>query len=220
MKIHWITSWYKEQNDERKAELIKCIKNTVESGEVDNVILLSEHCSDHVLFPDATIMRIHKRPTFQDFLLAIKYLTFIEPNDIVVIANTDIYPEKGAFRDSLTNSLTSNDVFALSRYDEDLKGEKTFLDRWDAQDVWCFRTPIRDIACDFPLGYAGSDNAFNSRCYEMGYNISNPSKTIKVNHLHNSGHRTYNPNNKVPMPYLLVTPHTIGEEAKRNYILT
>lgn len=50
------------------------------------------------------------------------------------------------------------------------------------------------------------DNAIADRLYRAGYEVLNPSKTIKTYHLHQSGVRHYNTEYKVPQPYKLLHP--------------
>lgn len=50
------------------------------------------------------------------------------------------------------------------------------------------------------------DNAIANRLYRSGYNVINPSRTIKTYHLHQVPVTNYNPNDKIPQPYKFLTP--------------
>jgi hypothetical protein len=217
-KIFYFTSWYSEKNKERKAELMKCIGRTLSGGEVDHVCLLDESNDEFeqskTFFAKLTSIKINRRPTYNDFFTVANRIA--NEGDIVIIANTDLYPEKG--NRLYLESMQQNECFALSRYDEDEDGKKIFFNRWDSQDAWIFKAPIKPIEADFLLGTAGCDCAISQRAHKAGYRVFNPSKTIKFNHLHNSGIRTYDPDVKVPKPYLLITPHDLGEMYNHHFI--
>jgi hypothetical protein len=138
--------------------------------------------------------------------------------DIIIISNTDIYPE-GADVLDIVDNLGANECYALARWDEDVNGNKTLLDRWDTADIWAFVSPIKPVDADFYLGWCGCDNAIAERLTRAGYKVSNPSRTIKFNHLHNSNVRNYSDKDRVPKPYLLITPHELGEEPKHHFVL-
>ncbi len=219
-KIIYITSWYNEKNLTRAEELRICVQNTINSKDIDKVYLLNENSAPHNFYTGESspyqftngcklqIIPIEERPTFAKFFNVANNVA--EKGDIVIIANTDIYPEEG-MRELIKN-IGDNDCYALARYDIQEDGSKVLLNRWDAQDLWVFKAPIKEnIECDFENGRAGSDNAIAERLHRAGYNVSNPSRSIKFNHLHTSQVHNYNPDHKVPKPYILITPHHLGE---------
>jgi|GEM_PF-1737323 hypothetical protein len=198
-KVIYITGWYDEKNEERKVELETCINKTIESEEFDEVILLCENCNP---IGKVSHANINRRPTYEDFfVLANKSGS---EGDIVVISNTDIYPEKGT--KELLKNIKQDECYALSRWDVDSNGNSEHFCRRDSQDMWVFKLPIVNIKADFYMGNAGCDNAICDRIKKAGYKISNPSKTIKFNHLHLVNVRNYNEALKVDKPYLLITP--------------
>jgi len=217
-RVLYFTNWYLDKEPSRMYELASCIDRTIKSGEVDAVYLLTETETEMPFNYDNNCeifkSNLKKRPTFNDFFEFANRVA--KEGDIIIIANTDIYPDKGT-RELIQNIQTS-DCYALSRYDEDKQGNKIFFDRWDSQDVWIFKARLIRIEGDFMLGKAGCDNAIAERIQSAGYNIQNPSKTIKFNHLHNSGVRNYNPDDRVNKPYLLITPINLGEIQTYHYI--
>ena len=80
-----------------------------------------------------------------------------------------------------------------------------FLNRRDSQDCWIFKGKINHIQSDFFTGIPGCDNAIADRIARAGYDIINPSRTIKSYHVHKSSERNYG-NQKVPMPYKFLQP--------------
>jgi len=80
-----------------------------------------------------------------------------------------------------------------------------------SQDVWIFNNKInKSINADFSLGVLGCDNRLSFLLNESGYNVTNPSKTIRCIHRHNSNIRNYtrdyyDPNYcRVSEPYLFI----------------
>lgn len=211
MQINYFTSWYNEPNEKRREELIKCIRNTINGGEVDSVFLLIDDNADITIFENKVHpIYLKQRPTYNVFFDVANKVCI--HGDIAIIANTDIYPEAGTRK--LLQEIGFNDCYALARYDIQEDESKALLDRWDSQDIWIFKMPIKKIEGDFYAGYAGCDNAIAERIDKAHYNISNPSRTIKFNHLHTSQVHNYNPDHKIPKPYLLITPHQLGEIPK------
>ena len=210
MSVVYLTTWYEEKSPSRAVELALCLWKTLESGEVDHVHLLAE-AEPPFTHEKLSWGMAESRPTYNDFFLRANELG--KPGDVLIISNTDLYPEKGT-REKL-NYLEGNQCFALSRWDEAKDGTIKHFNRVDSQDVWAFRYPINmTIKGDFPLGIPGCDNRIAYEIGQVGYELSNPSKTIVFRHVHNSNVRSYKPGkDSVPPPYLRITP-TILAPAK------
>lgn len=202
MPILYFTSWYNEKNPERRAELITCIINTcTECSYVDKVYLLAE-CDFPILNPNLEVVLIGKRPTYSDFF---EYANSVsKPGDINIFSNIDIYPDEKTI--CHVGSLDQNQCFALARWDKKPDGSEVLLDRWDAQDVWIFRSPIKKINGNFPMGIPGCDNRIAYEIKAAGYLVTNPAKTLKFFHLHNVPIRNYSLDRKeaIPGPYHLI----------------
>ncbi len=205
-RIIYFAPWYNEESPLRRGELETCVKNVFTQGEVDDVILVCENCEPPAGFKS---VRLDKRPTFTDMFAIANNCSV--PGDIIIIANTDIYPAPGT-RD-LLKGLEANQCYSLARWDEQPEGQKVHLNSRDTSDVWILRSPTAKIAGNFFMGKAGCDNAINYSIQQAGYKISNPSKSIMFYHLHNSQIKSYNPADKVMGPYLLITPHYLNEQA-------
>lgn len=189
MSINIYSSIYIDPHAGRNSELLTCIRHNKESGA--NLI----HLDDNV-----------KRATYLDFFNKINETT--GNDDINIIANSDIYfkPED---LDLIEKNLNKNQCYALCRWDVITDREPLFLNRWDAQDSWCFRGQVRPVRfSEFYLGKPGCDNRIAYELKQAGYDVLNPSKTIRSYHLHNSGIRNYisNRDQSVPKPYLCLTP--------------
>lgn len=188
--IRLLINKYKDLNPKRNNELEMCLKRNIQSFGSNGVIF----------------SRVD-RPTFSDLFYQINLSA--EPEDITVIANSDIYFE--SIFDF--NLIQANQVYALSRWDWQA-GKATLYDHEDSQDVWAFRGKIKPVSdCDFGLGVPGCDNAIAERLQRAGYTVLNPSRSIKSIHLHTSNVRNYNPKTAkaVDKPYLLIKPHFYNE---------
>jgi len=223
-------SAYPEKDQIRKAELRTCLLNNLKSGVFDAVWIIAEEDGHELKYlPNVkpytvNILPCTTRPTFRTFFNAINNIDDmlkkvvnssigkhehgvnvgmlqIQPEEnVYIIANSDIYFE------SLPVLPKVNECFALCRYDIQKDGSAIFLNRNDAQDTWLFKGKIKiPQYCDFHMGTPGCDNRVNVELSRMGYEILNPSLTIKSYHLHS------NPTNhigkqKVNPPYLRLNP--------------
>jgi hypothetical protein len=146
------------------------------------------------------VQQLDGRPTFADFFAA------AHPDSVTVIANSDIAFDASI---SLASDIGPDEAYALSRWDGDS------IQNSDSQDVWIFRgVPKPGMFLDFTPGVCGCDNRLAWELMHAGYRVSNPSLSIKANHLHASGVRHYAPAAEycVPRPYLLIKPHALGEQ--------
>jgi hypothetical protein len=199
--INLFIPYYVDKVPARQDEIDKCIRNNRSNASVDRIFII------HDGFPlpainDVTYCLIHYRPTYNAMFDIINSVT--GPDDWNVLINSDIYTDETI---GLLNKYTHNDFIALARWDVDKNGNIKHHNTWDSQDTWAFKGKARKMNADFFQGIAGCDNAIANRAHVAGYNVLNPSKTIKTYHLHNSGVRNYNPSNRVPQPYKMITPH-------------
>ncbi len=94
----------------------------------------------------------------------------------------------------------------MTRYD--IKdGEPVFFDRWDSQDSWWFKGAMKNINAPFNLGHPGCDNSLAYLLKQAGYNVTNPSRTVKTYHLHSNDTRNWWGKSVIPEPYFLITPN-------------
>lgn len=185
--IYVFLNIYEDKDSGRNQELIKC-REFLE------------------LSPFIYIIPVSGRPTFADFFQVInKHL----PDDsVVAIINSDIFFDETI---ALAENIGKNEVYALSRWDIQKDGRAIPFHRADSQDVWIFRTPVKEIkGADFSMGRAGCDNKIALLFEQAGYKVTNPCKSIHAFHLHLSGVRNYIEKGKVidriPPPYKLVAP--------------
>jgi hypothetical protein len=207
MKTNLFINYYTQGSKERQQELEFCLQKNINAG-FDSINILI-HPSD---LPSVNIVGINNvelhvgvdRPTINYFFKIMSQPKF--SNDINILANTDIFFED--LQQIKNYGLDANTCLALSRWDYSNDGTSILFDRTDSQDTWIFygspkiRTPF-----EMNLGVAGIDNRLAYELQQSGYNVINPSKTIKTFHYHSSNIRYWNQGDdyeKVPPPYLLL----------------
>lgn len=196
--IRLFTSYYEDQDKERDKEIKECLKKNIENRIIDEIVLISEV----EVSGDRCKVVMGERPTYDDFFKLINEVA--SPDDISIIANSDIYFDKSI---GLAAKMGVKDCYTLSRWDV-LGSDKIQHHNFGwSQDVWIFKGQVKTLfPCGFHLGIPGCDNSIAYWLMESGYDLTNPSFDIIAYHLHLSGIRRYDDNNKIPPPYHLVFP--------------
>lgn len=185
-KINLFVQVYEAENKERQIELATCLKIN-KSLNVNSVNYLN-------------VIEIKDRLTFNQMF----ELTKDYPNDINIIANSDIYFNETILQ---TRFMSNNDCYALTRWDYSDKKAVLFY-RKDSQDVWVFNGVAKVNGGNYYLGKPGCDNRLAKEIVDSGYQLSNPSKSIHAIHLHETNFRTYdNSTKRVEDPYHFILPH-------------
>lgn len=204
MNYNLFLSLYPEQNIDRQKELIICLTNN--AAVFDNIFILTERDSEVKFIPTikgkAKIFRLPStvRPTYKTLFDCVNYVC--EDSDINIIANADIYFKELEF------DLPLNKCYALSRYDVMPNSQPVHLARKDSQDCLIFKSKIKiPQYCSFFIGIPGCDNRICRELLVIGYDISNPSLTIKSYHLH-AGEKSYDTATsiRVQRPYHFLPP--------------
>jgi len=201
--MHLFINSYTDKDAERNNELIQCFKRNYSNLNVDLITrLIDVQYTEAKEFEGVSIELCFGRPTIKDFINVINANSVY--GDIAIIANSDIYFDETL---SLANEIKEGECYALSRYDDNIKGLIPFHRR-DSQDAWIFRTPIRmpNHADDLRLGVPGIDNRLAFELNNVGYKVTNPCSQIKAIHLHRSNRRNYTSKDRIEPPYLLVNP--------------
>lgn len=197
-------SYFNSSDPKRQLEIDTCLAKNNALGLIKAIYVLTEEPIDLSKFNSDKIkpILIKSRPNYNNLFELVRQYT--SANDWNIISNSDIYFDESAI---FVNKYRSNKklCFALCRW-EVVGKTINFLNRKDSQDCWIFKGHPTNVNGDFNLGVAGCDNAIADRFWKAGYDVINPSKTIKTYHLHESQTRTYDPNVKVPQPYKLLTP--------------
>lgn len=158
--------------------------------EIDFCLKMNQKVFDNVIL-------VSGRPTFSElFAMSI-------PDEINVFCNSDIY-----FPDvSLLDKIGDNDFWCLTRWDIK-KGKEVFFNRRDSFDAFICRGVVRNLDVPYPAGYWGVDDRIAYEAQNAGYNVLNPSWTVKTIHLHEVDNRNHvrTPENTCPPPYLVIEP--------------
>jgi len=205
------TTYYKEDNNYRKEELLSCLKKNISNKAISKLIVFNEGDSIAHLAPSKIEeVLIDKRPTYQDFKNYINANS--NQDDIHIIANTDIYFDKNI--KVLQHINLKDTCLALSRWDTADTIKPKLYNRNDSQDVWIFKGPVKQqLKADFPLGVPRCDNRLMYQLQEAGYKVLNPAFSIKAFHIHKGqralvyteGDNTYN----IKPPYGYLYPHNV-----------
>lgn len=234
-KFHIVTQIWKPVSSRRWKELCTSLRKNLENPFVAHVHLLleTENCREAFsslpseLQEKVIAVPWSRRLTYKEVL---KYMGSKIPSaDFACLANADIF-----FDDSIRevwNIDMKSRCLALLRYEATLTwagasgteaqaqepeifGSPTGRD--DSQDCWIFRAG--DLAAadwsalNFTLGQAGCDNCFAGELVRRRFTVCNPAMAIKSYHLHESGLRTYNENDRVTYGiYATIAPGGIME---------
>ena len=222
MKYNLIVNYYIDKNPERSSELDFCILENVKNYHLTKILIISSQSHfEHLMriCPEEYKAKIipvieDKRPTYNDYFLLIRK-NFSELDNINVISNLDVILPAESLLYS-TFYLTGNTCLALSRWDvqdrNTYQETSVLFDRPDSQDTWIFKGSVQNIiGADFTLGVAGCDNSIAHLLENSGYDVKNPSRTIKTYHLHLTNIRNYTDLSgqaiyRVPPPYKLIHP--------------
>lgn len=200
-----ITPYFKTQDTNRNIELDRVLAKNVKSGLFERVILFCDpHTFPSLDDPKIKIIETTSRPSYLDFFK--EGNTY--PGKMIVISNSDIFFDESLefATDYIGDKKT---VLALTRYEYVLQHDGSYLSHMvmgcDSQDSWIF-TPViktKSMKISFGLGVPGCDNRL---AFELSkkYEVKNPSCSIKTYHLHESGFRTYDPNNRLDGDYLQI----------------
>lgn len=196
-------NYYKSENIDRQKELDFCLQKNINNNLINKIYIFSSKKVENVSNKCQIIN--FERPTFLDLFKFINTVT--NNDDINIIINSDIYLDETL---NLIKNI-NNKILCLTRYDVLSNNKIQFFNSTCSQDTWIFKGKIKEInEANFTQGIAGCDNVIAHLFEKHGYEVINPSLTIKTYHLHNSDCRTYIKDGKVlyrlPPPYKLLKP--------------
>lgn len=221
MKTYLFTTYHEDKSPDRSRELHTCLE--INLKKFDHVYLFGEQPFKTIGWESKGEWIPKKdRPFFTDFLECIKHIN--DPDGIFVIANADIF-----FTDDTMNQLKvfrwdkhEKILLSLSRWDVynfDYT-TKTYTQepfcRVDSQDAWIFKGVPTFTSAPYKMGIPGVDNKISLIFDIQGYKIFNPSRDLRIHHLHMSNVRNYSlPNGDVieryDPPYRMVDPCFIND---------
>lgn len=188
--VYLISQYYQSENNHRQEEIDHCLKENVNSGSFEKVILLNEYtytlpvsdgnCNEQV--------KLGKRMSYFD---AIKYARDYLPSDsIIIIANSDIVIPSESVQ-TIRSNLNEDQLYALTRWEQRDNSMGFNYVKW-SQDVWVYYNGTLELRpeLDIELGTCGCDNLV-AKVFSDQLTVLNPSLSIKVIHHHQSAVRNY-----------------------------
>lgn len=205
-----LTGFYLDPDSARREEFLECTRRNEANDTFDEIHVCTEYPVDlaqirsshpALAAPKIRLIPYGQRLTYRDlFLHANRHLC----GQSVVIANADMFFDETLKR--LEDYDLSGKLLCLSRWDIQKDGSACFFNHPCSQDAWIFQAPVIDFSCDFHLGVLGCDNRLAWEAKQAGLEISNPSRSIRANHLHLSGVRRYKACERLAGPTCPVPP--------------
>lgn len=211
MATNLFLNYFIDKNADRQQELDFCIHQNILNNSIDNIILIvSAEDFTKMTIPDEERICIvvkEERPTYND------YFNLFIVGGINIISNLDIIiPQETIALLPNYFATPSKRCLALTRYDItgiiESSFDSVFFNRTDSQDTWVFNDAVPQIEnANFTLGSRGCDNAIAHILEQNGYEVLNPSLTLKTYHYHVTNVRNYTQESPaVPPPYKLLPP--------------
>lgn len=182
-------------NEERNLEVINCINKNIKSNLFKNIFIFSEKEENRLLNKVIKANRITYQYIFDNSI-----------DGVNIFCNSDMEFDETI---KLAENIKENDFYALTRYEHDmmLHKNKDPYKGYDSQDVWIWKDKCKIKNANFYLGLPGCDNKIAFCAEEYGYNVKNPSLSIKTYHKHVSNVRdgtSSDLSKRLPPPYKLV----------------
>ncbi len=212
-----LVGFYEDADAARTGEFIDCLRRNCANPFIDRVIGFVEMVTTaddvRVRWPSLVHPKLelvaHGRRLTYDSLFELANRRFA--GAAVVIANADIYfDETLALLDEVNLAGT---LLCLSRWDIGDDDTACHYDMPFSQDAWIFEPPLPRLNCNFAMGLPGCDNRLAFEAERAGLVVSNPSRSIRANHLHRSKVRRYadtdrlhGPTRMLPSSFLTAPP--------------
>tara|TARA_R110000824_G_scaffold42251_2_gene124678 strand:- start:55 stop:897 length:843 start_codon:yes stop_codon:yes gene_type:complete len=212
-----MTEYFRARNLKRRKEILKSIKLNCEVSQIKRVIVFVDpevgfpiSLRDFLSNENYNKIEIRHTPlghrsTYSDFF---SYANKNLVGENCIISNNDI-----AFDESL-DEINKAEEFKLGGHficltrwelmpDNSLKFKEPAWVRKNSQDAWIFKSPAPKKMIkkgEFYLGRPGCDGMIAYLATISGLKVFNPSKLIKIKHLHLSNHRTYSRKHRLGGP--------------------
>ena len=190
-----VVGFYSDPDAGRLHEFLECLRRNAENPHIHGIHVMAEDSAaaetlaEWLRLGDSRAIRLIEHGRRLTFQAAFGYANAHLSGHRVIVANADI------FFDETLGLLASSDLTdalcCLSRWDVAHDGSAHFFDHPWSQDAWIFDAPIRRFECDFHLGLLGCDNRLAWEAAHAGLLLSNPSWSVRANHLHLTGIRRY-----------------------------
>jgi len=189
--INLFYSFYLSEDRVRNSELLQALNHSISNQMIDNIYLMStSELYESIKYMSNKLVFIEQGgiPSYKKVFSLIDVYT--GESDINIITNSDCYFDTKTFY--YIDQIKENEAWCLTRWDYDKEKKKSeFRNSSQSQDAWIIRGKPKEFNdIGFQFGRVGCDNRIAYELKEAGYDVKNPSKTIKLVHLHNSDIRT------------------------------
>jgi len=205
-----IVGRYAEPNRARASEFYRCLARNCSCAHIKQIYVIRE-TQDIVIpqHPKIVPFALDSRLTYE---LAFRFANVEAPDSRVILANADIWFDESL--GALDGFDLSGRLLCLSRW-EPGPGRSELSPHSNSQDAWIFQTPLREFPCGWALGVCACDNRLAFEANRAGLLVSNPSRTIRANHLHLSGIRRWTYEEQVPGSHLYLPAVHLGNGIPR-----
>lgn len=205
--MNLLIEYFNSKNHIRNGEYLYSLHQNLGNEHIKNIYLFMEE-GNELNFDSPKIKKVvlKQRPTYKDLF---KFCNTNLKDQICVIANADIiFDETLRYFNGLNMEKT---FYAISRWEISTNDGKNWeiepYDNAASQDSWVFKTPIEvPENIDFHMGKPGCDNKITYEMRGVGYTCRNPGKKVVTIHFHPTNWRTYDISDRIPGPYLLISP--------------
>lgn len=192
MIINLFVNFYRDKNIKRRKEINYCFKQNA-----------------NIKFINFYPIECQSRMRFNDYFDLISKVS--NDDEYNIIANADIYFDETLL---LIEGQDKKNVYALNRWNI-INNKKQHYNELCSADVWIWHGVPKNVNGDFYLGWNGCDGRLGYEIENAGYNLYNPSLSIKSYHVHQTNIRNYNPySNLVPGPYMGSPASTLNNMQK------
>lgn len=203
IKIHIILSLYNINNNKRRSEIKKCFKSILNNKNFTSITVINQKSNINIpILNTINCINTTSRPLFSDLF------DYTRDGYINVITNSDILFDNTIDKIRHINDKT---IFSLTR--REIDGKLYRQNIGNSQDVWVVKNSVPNYIIDqlkFPIGIPGCDSKINWIFQSNGYYVANPSKSIRLYHLHSSEVRSYSNEDRIYGMHLYVKPIRIS----------
>jgi hypothetical protein len=205
--MNLLIEYFRSPDYQRHSEYLTCIHENLENENIKKIyIFISDDSKLNFQSEKIEIVKREERPSYKDLF---EFCNENLKDEICIVSNADII-----FDESLSviaNTELDKKFIALTRWEVFSENNEWCIAPYEnssSQDVWVFKTPVfTSDEMEFLLGKPGCDNKIAKIMADNGYELKNPGKQIVTAHFHMSGFRTYNGNDRIPGPYIVLFPN-------------
>ena len=187
--INILTYHYDIENNQRKADILECVKINLENPNVKQYYLFVEDGKEknlNSIYLDNTKVTIVKCNKEKNFKELFSYSNNTLRDEIICILRPDIFlPNNDSLDILMSYLITEKRFYSLSRLEKRLDGViwkvPELMESYycDSQDAWLFKSPI-DIKVDLDFDQKKSNIKLNKCILDAGYFPINDTDKFKV----------------------------------------